>query len=462
MDKVPSSSERAPERVHLAPEDLGLGQEEVPREKLIAKLELCWKRRRFILRWTAVGFAFSTMIAFVIPKRFQSTARLMPPDQMNVSTQMLAAAASKAGAGLGAAASNLLGLKSTGELFVGILESRTVRDDIIHKFDLRKLYNDQLLEDARADLIKNTTISEDRKSGIITIQVMDKSPERAAAMVQEYIEELDRVVTQLNTSSAHREREFLEERLGEVKRDLESAEKGFSEFASKNTAIDIQAQSKAMIEAAATLEGESIAAQTELRGLKQIYTDNNVRVRTTQARVDELQPQLQKMGGKSGSTADTEGQDDNSLYPSIRKLPLLGVNYADLYRNTKVQEAVFETLTQEYELAKVEEAKETPSVKAIDLPDIPGKKSFPPRLLIVALGTMVAFWGALFWIDGKGRWDGTAPEDPRKALAQEVLSTFRGRLRWAAATVLAASSVAYRVRSRVHRRQDLTESSTSL
>jgi capsule polysaccharide export protein KpsE/RkpR len=450
MDKVPSSTERPTEGLHLTPEGLGFGQGEASREKLIIKLQLCWKRRRFIFRWTAVAFALSTTIAFVIPKRFQSTARLMPPDQMDLSTQMLAAATSKAGAGLGAAASNLLGLKSTGELFVGILEIRTVRDDIINKFDLRKRYNDRLLEDARAELIQNTAISEDRKSGIITIQVTDKSPGRAAAMAQEYIEELNRVVTQLNTSSAHREREFLEERLGEVKRDLESAEKVFSEFASKNTAIDIEAQGKAMIEAAAALEGESIGAQTELRGLKQIYTDNNVRVRTTQARVDELQRQLRRIGGKSGSTTN-DGQDDNSLYPSITKLPLLGVSYADLYRTTKVQEAVFETLTQEYELAKVEEAKETPSVKAIDLPDIPGKKSFPPRLLIVAVGTIFAFLGAMFWIDGKGRWDGTAAEDPRKALAEEVLSTFRGRLRWAGATALVSSSMIYRVWARVHR-----------
>ena len=336
MDRAPSSNEPASEGPHLTPEGLGFGQEEVAREKLIIKLQLCWKRRRFILWCTAVAFAISTATAFVIPKRFQSTARLMPPDQMDLSTQMLAAAASKAGAGLGAAAGNLLGLKSTGELFVGILESRTVRDDIIDKFDLRKRYNDRLL-------------------GIITIQVTDKNPGRAAAMAQEYIEELNRVVTELNTSSAHREREFLEERLGEVKRDLESAEKVFSEFASKNTAIDIEAQGKAMIEAAATLEGESIGAQTELRGLKQIYTDNNVRVRTTQARVDELQRQLQRIGGKSASTMNANAQDDNSLYPSIRTLPLLGVGYADLYRTTKVQEAVFETLTQEYELAKVED-----------------------------------------------------------------------------------------------------------
>ena len=347
----------------------------------------------------------------------------MPPDQMDLSTELLTAATAKAGAGLGTTASNLLGLKSTGELFVGILESRTLEDDLINKFDLRKLYKDPLLEDARLDLMKNTAISEDRKSGIITVQVTDKSPQRAAAMAQEYIEELNLVVTQLNTSSAHRERVFLEERLGEVRQDLESAEKGFSEFASKNTAIDIEAQGKAMIEAAAALEGQLMAAQTELRGLKEIYTDSNVRIRTTQARVDEIQRQLQKLHGKSEGPSHPDGPDDNSTYPTIRKLPLLGVSYADLYRTTKVQEAIFETLTQEYELAKVEEAKETPSVKAIDLPDVPGKKSSPHRILIISAGTLFALICAVTWILGEDRWGTIDPQDPGKILAREVYET---------------------------------------
>ena len=338
----------------------------------------------------------------------------------------MTAATAKAGAGLGTAASNLLGLKSTGNFFVGILQSRTVEDDLIDKFDLRKLYRDRLREDARADLAKNTAISEDRKSGIITVQVTDKVPERAAEMAQEYIEELNLVVTQLNTSSAHRERVFLEERLGQVRQDLESAEKGFSEFASKNTAIDIEAQGKAMIEAAATLEGQFMAAQTELQGLKEIYTDNNVRIRTTQARVDEIQRQLQKLGGKSGSPSQPEPKDDGSLYPSIRKLPLLGVSYADLYRNTKVQEAVFETLTQEYELAKVEEAKETPSVKAIDLPDVPGKKTSPHRLLIVLGGTFFVLLCGAGCVLAEDHWGQIDPQDPGKILAQEVFESMKG------------------------------------
>jgi capsule polysaccharide export protein KpsE/RkpR len=224
----------------------------------------------------------------------------------------------------------------------------------------------------------------------------------------------------------------LEDRLIQVKEDLETAEQNFSHFAAKNAALDVPTQGKAMIEAAATLEGELIAAQTELEGLKQVFADGNVRVRAVQARVDELRRQLEKnLGGKyddkHGTAKEQQGQ---SLYPSIRELPALGVGYADLYRNTRIQEIVFQTLTQQYELAKVQEAKETPSVKILDSPDVPGKKSFPPRPLIVVLGVILAIAGSVTWIFGKRAWDQTEHQDPQKVFAKEVIHTVRDRLTW--------------------------------
>jgi len=356
----------------------------------------------------------------------------MPPDQGSTGmATMLSSLVSNSGTGgftLGGLGADLLGLKSSGELFVAILKSRTVQDDLIVKFDLRKIYGDRRWEDTRKELAINTDIGEDRKSGIITIGVTDKSPQRAAAMAQEYVEELNRVVTDLNTSSAHRERVFLEERLAQARQDLESAEKDFSQFASKNTAIDIQAQGKSMIEAAGALEGQLIATQTELEGLKQIYSDGNVRVRATQARVDELQRQLQKLGGKFDDAAPSEGGDPQPIYPSLRQLPILGVSYADLVRRTKVQEAIFETLTREYELAKVEEAKETPSVKVLDPADVPEKKSFPPRLLIILAGIAIFIAAGIAWVLLKAAWQEVDQQDPRKALAQEVWDTARARV----------------------------------
>src|SRR5215469_9626409 len=241
------------------------------RERTIATFRLLWNRRGFLARITGVGLVLAAAVAFLIPKRFTSTARLMPPDQGvgNGGMSLLAALAGKAGTTLSGVGGELLGLKTTGDLFIGILQSRTVEDDLIAKFDLRKSYGDKRWEDARDDLSKRTGLSEDRKSEIITISVTDRSPQSAQQMAQEYVNELNRVVTNLNTSSAHRERVFLEDRLGQVQQDLETAEKQFSQFASKNTAIDIQEEGKAMIEAASTLEGQLIAAQTELEGLRQ-------------------------------------------------------------------------------------------------------------------------------------------------------------------------------------------------
>ncbi len=427
----------------------------VARERTVAKLRLLWGQRQFLFKVVVWSLATSTLIAFLIPKRYESTTRLMPPDNQSASGMaMLAALSSRVGGNLGMLAGDALGLKSSGALFVGILGSRTVQDDLINKFDLRKVYSIGLWKDARKKLASNTNISEDRKSGIIAITVTDRSPQRAAAMAQEYAAELNLVVNQLSTSSAHRERVFLEERLNQVKQDLVSAEKEFSQFASKNTAIDIKEQGKAMVEAAATLQGQLIAAESELEGLKQIYTDNNVRVRSLRARVAELRRQLEKLGGKEEAGAGATATSSDSLYPSIRKLPLLGVTYADLYRRTKVQEAVFETLTQEYELAKVQEVKEIPSVKVLDSPNVPEKKSFPPRLVIIFLGTMFALLVGTAWVLGEAAWEETDPKDPRKVLALEVYQATKAHMPWVSTNGSRLGAVSRIVWSRFNRRHD--------
>jgi capsule polysaccharide export protein KpsE/RkpR len=402
----------------------------------LARVRRIWTGRGFVLRAALAGMLLSTLVAFLIPSRFDSTTRLMPPEQMNSGMAMIEAIAGGRGnsdlssglsSGLGGIAGDLLGLKSSGGLFIGILESRTIQDDIIAKFGLQRMYREKYLEDARNRLRMNTDISEDRKSGMISIQVTDRDPRRAASIAEEYVAELNQVVNLLNTSSARRERVFLEERLGQVRLDLAAAEKGFSEFASKNAAIDIEAQGKVMLGSAAELEGQMIAGKTELEALKQIYSDNNVRVRATRAKVDELQRQLQKLdgNGQDGVAGAIDGQQDP--YPPIRELPLLGVSYADLYRNTKIQETIFETLTQAYELAKVEEAKETPSVKIIDPPNVPEKRSFPHRMQIIVVGTCVFFAGGVVWLLGVAAWGDIEPRDPRKMFAREVFETMVSR-----------------------------------
>jgi uncharacterized protein involved in exopolysaccharide biosynthesis len=222
---------------------------------LVAYLWLLLEHRRVLGRAALCGLLASTLLAFLIPVRFESTTRLMPPDNNQSGGLAMAAAALSGGSGgLGGIASQMLGLKSTSDIFVGILSSRTVQDKLIQEFDLKKLYGDRRMEDARKDLAERTGISVDRKSQIITLTVTDHDPKRGAAMGEAYVAELNRLVAELSTSSARRERIFLEERLKTVSQDLEAAEKEFSQFSSKNAAIDIKEQGKAMVEAAATLQ----------------------------------------------------------------------------------------------------------------------------------------------------------------------------------------------------------------
>lgn len=400
------------------------------RQQIMEKFRLLWLNRSLLFRVSLAGLVLATVVAFLIPKRYVSTTRLMPPDSQSTSSLALVSALSGQSGLLGGLAGNLLGIQSTGDLFIGVLRSRSVEDQVINRFDLQRVYGARLEDAARQDLEENTAITEDRKSGIITASVTDRDPKRAAAIAGAYVDELNTMMTRLSTSSARRERVFLEGRLSAVKQDLETAEKDFSQFASKNGTIDITEQGKAMVEAGATLEGQLIAAQSELEGLKQIYTDNNVRVRATEARIAELHRQLEKLSGTAGASSGDTATSTNALYPSLRQLPILGVPFADLYRKLKVEEAVYETLTKEYELAKVEEAKETPTVKVLDPPEVPQRKSYPPRLLLMILGTFLAMGVAMFWVLGKARWQAIAADDPGKQLAQEIFSSIKARIPW--------------------------------
>src|SRR5690348_16786517 len=148
-------------------------------DAVIARLRLLWDRRRFLLRCCATGLLVATIVAFLIPKRYESTTRLMPPDDKSGSALAIAAELSgKVPGGLSALAGDALGLKSNGALFMGILSSRTVQDNLINKFDLKRVYSAATYERARKRLSENTSIYEDHKSGIVTISVTDHDPQQ--------------------------------------------------------------------------------------------------------------------------------------------------------------------------------------------------------------------------------------------------------------------------------------------
>jgi uncharacterized protein involved in exopolysaccharide biosynthesis len=312
---------------------------------------------------------------------------------------------------------DMLGIKSTGALFAKVLQSRTVEDNLIDHFDLRKHYGKKYWEDARDKLQSRTTISEDKKSGVISVTVRDPDPKLAADLAAAYVRELDLIMLQTSTSAARRERIFIEQRLQEEKKNLDEAERRFSQFASSSMALDIPQQTRVMVESAARLQGELIAARAELGGLEQIYTGENTRVKTLRTRVNELQRELDRLNGNTGNPRS--GDSPKSPYPSVKNLPLVGLEWTNLYRNTKIRETVFELLTQQYEVAQIQEAKEIPTVKVLDKAVVPERRHPSPRLLI-ALGALISAILACLGLLLQYRWQKRSPDDPWRILLATI------------------------------------------
>jgi capsule polysaccharide export protein KpsE/RkpR len=332
-------------------------------------------------------------------------------------------------ASLGLDAAGLLNAKTPGAFYVEVLKSRTVQDRLINRFDLRARYSKSTYYEARKKLAKFTEIEEDKKSGVITLTVTDYEARIAAQIANAYVEELNRLAADLNTSSAHRERQFLEERLTTAKDDLAHASAALSQFTSKNSIVDPQNEGRAVLDAAARLQGELIASEAELKGLQQIYSDDNIRVRTLKARMAELQSQLRKIVGARGEAAPTDEAAFGSFaYPSMRTLPGLGSRYADLYREARIQEAVYAFLTQQFELAKIQEAKELPIARVMDAGVAPEKKSSPIRSLIVAGSLLGALLLACVWVLGRHRWEQVPADDPYRLLAADVAGEIKSAL----------------------------------
>lgn len=375
-------------------------------------LPLLLQQARFIAMVVAIAIAIGIALAFLLPVRYESEARLVTSEG-NSTSKLL-----KSLGGIGDAAalagytgSDLGGDSNTGR-FMGILRSRTAADRVIDQLDLMKVYGTKKREIARRVLEQNTSIAEERKTDQIVLRVTDHDPQRARNIARAYIDELNALNAQLNTTEAHREREFLEQRIREVNDELRTAAQKLSKFSQKTSVMAVGDQEKAMFESVAKLQAELIQARTQLSGLEQIYSDDYYMTRQARARIGTLTKELQALRGADTNT-DKEG-----MFPSIRELPDLVVTYADLYKQTKMLEVTSEVLNRQLELVKTDEVKELPVIRVLDEPDVPASKTWPPRKLILLIAVFLGLTGAVGWVMARRAWEDLSPDhDFKVALA---------------------------------------------
>lgn len=383
------------------------------------------RRWRWIAKMTILGLLVTVSIAFLIPNKYESTAQLMPSDPQSLRTTSTLSALSGSGLSLSGSEGGLFSQVQPGQTVIGVLTSTTCLDDIINRFDLRRVYRHKLYFDTRKELTERSIISEQRQSGIITITVTDRDPYRAKNIASAYIEELNKLLSAVNSSEAHRERLFLEARLDSLKKEVDATSARLSQFSSRNATLNPESEGTALVDAASRLQAESIAADSELQVLKEEYTGDSAILQSAQTRVDELHRQLRKLWGGSGASSPSPTLGSDQLYPSIRELPILGVTYSDLRRQLTMQETVYALLTRQYELAKIQEAKEIPLVKVLDQPSLAEKKSFPHRLLMICFGGAVSILLAVVWVVLCTLWQTADSDDRGKVFAVELMKSIR-------------------------------------
>lgn len=349
------------------------------------------KHGKLIVYITIATFILAIIVSLLLPKTFVATALVLPPRD---NSSGLASLLSSADNPLSHFTEGLGDQQTPAALYVGILKSRSVADGLNRKFKLKEYYKLHYIEDVYAILAARSTIQISKKSQLVSVSVKDSDPQRAADMANAYLDLLDKINRKLNITQGKRKRLFLEDRLKQVREGLEQAETILKEFQEKYNIVSIKEQAKAAIKGAAEIKGQLIAAQTELEVFKQFGTEKQMEAIMLKAKIDELQKQLDSIEkGKKTKLHESNPvatNHESEFYIPFDDLPRIGLQLMRLTREAKVQEKLFELLTSQYEMARIEEAKDINSLQILDTAVPPEKKAGPKRSAIVISSVLIA------------------------------------------------------------------------
>ncbi len=283
-----------------------------------------------------------------------------------------------------------------------VLASNSVADEIITKFDLQQRYGTSHVEQAREALHQHCGVGVDRKSSVVWLTCEDPEPQRAMDMARSFGEIGNKVFGRVSVSSAREERMFLEGQVAKARHDVDEASRKLREFQEQHKVIDLPEQSKAVISAMAQIKGELLSKQIELSYLSGFSGRGESNVVQLQQQIAVMEGKLlqleQAHGAGSGSGAGSAGAGSASFFPNAMNVPELRFQLEQLVREQKVEETVFGLMTQRYEMAKVDEARDTSSFQILDSPTLPTFRSRPRRRAVLAAGVAGGFALGAAWI----------------------------------------------------------------
>jgi uncharacterized protein involved in exopolysaccharide biosynthesis len=370
---------------------------------LLEVFKRLYRERRTIFAITFGTFVVSTVIAFLLPFRYTSTVSFIPPNLNNSSSMASALAGQLSAFGAGEL---IGGAKAPGDLYAGILKSRSIASELIKRFDLMNVYHVKKESQAEKTLNASTLVSVDLKSSIVSVDVTAKSPELARDLANAYMDALRETNGRLALSQSSQRRLFFEQQLAKEKDDLEDAEVDLKRTEEQSGLIAPAGQTESEIKTIADTQAQIAVRQVQLAALRQSSTEENPDVIRLRSEIEDLQNQLSRLqrGSSSGSI---------TAIPAS-KVPELQLDYVRKEREVKYHEALFDMLSRQYEAARLDEARDAPVLQVLDSASYPDMKSSPKRSYIMLGGLILGFLASSFWVLSR---------EPLKALRASITSS---------------------------------------
>lgn len=364
------------------------------------------KHKRLIIGFPAVVATLAVIVSLMITPQFTATAKMLPPEKSQGASALMAQLGGLAGLAGGAA-----GIKNPNDLYIGMLKSRTLQDAMIRRFDLMAFWKADLESSARDQLTGMSNITSGKDS-IITIEVTDQDPKRAAEMANAYIDELYKLTKSIATTEASRRRLFFEQQFQQAKDQLAAAEMAARQGLERGGIVKVDDQGRTMVETSARLRGQITVKEVQIGAMQSFAAPGNPELRMAQQELAVLKSEL----------ARTEGENAGKTKVS-RSEGIQGFENLNLLRDLKYFETIYELLAKQYEMAKLDEAKDSAIIQVMDAAIPPDRKSKPKRTSIVILATLAAGFVAILFAFIKEALM-KATQDPRQSVRLQVFREY--------------------------------------
>jgi uncharacterized protein involved in exopolysaccharide biosynthesis len=353
-------------------------------------LAILSRKRRLILSVTLASAILPAIVVLLMPDQFTAETVVLPPEQNSPSSALLSQLGGAGGGALASAAGVGLGIKNPGEMYVSLFESRTVEEAVVKRFGLVARYHAKRVSQARRAFEGHAKVLLGAKDGLITITVKDPDPVEAANLANGYVDEFRKLSANLAITEASQRRLLFQQQLLEADQNLTNAEEAMRDTMKSTGILDATSQARTLIEAAAMLRAQLVSAEVELQAMSAYATKDNPDYVLAQQQVDGLRAQLAKL---SGTLKDSKSE----IIVPRGNIPEAGMEYLRRLRDVKYYETLAELIAKQYEMAKLDEAREGAVIQVADVAVPPDNHSSPKRTITVIVTTLLGFFGSCAW-----------------------------------------------------------------